>query len=389
MTRLLFSFLLSLACAALAAQSAPCDYAKLMREGRDSLQAKRYQGALKKFNAARTCDRDKSPEVDGAVDAVFRAIEGEKEEALRQKKRAEEARRRAAEAEEKATQEADATKKALAALEIQKARTDSALAKAEKLVNAFYFYGGRFALAYGQINYQNKFYFIDKNGDPVGKLGQYDKAEQFDWTGFAKVRHKGKDYLLDTFGTVYPVAYTIAGLKSDITALDLRGIKLNSFPAEALRYPQLEVLILNGDYGTENNITLPVGIEKLPRLKSLQLASCQLNTLPAEIGQLTNLQSLDLRNNQLSSLPAESALWRMKNLQSLDLRNNKLSRLPAEVGQLKNLQSLNLSVNKLSSLPAEIRGLKSLKELYLRENPFSPAYIEQLRRDMPWCEIEF
>jgi hypothetical protein len=371
-----------------------------MREGRDSLQAKRYQGALKKFNAARTCDRDKSPEVDGAVDAVFRAIEGEKEEALRQKKRAEEARRRAAEAEEKATQEADATKKALAALEIQKARadsalaaleiqkarTDSALAKAEKLINAFYFYGDRFALAFKD---SKKFYFIDKNGDPVGKLGQYDKAEQFDWTGFAKVRHKGKDYLLDTFGTVYPVAYTIAGLKSDITALDLRGIKLNSFPAEALGHPQLEVLILNGDYGTENNITLPVGIEKLPRLKSLQLASCQLNTLPAEIGQLTNLQSLDLRNNQLSSLPAESALWRMKNLQSLDLRNNKLSRLPAEVGQLKNLQSLNLSVNKLSSLPAEIRGLKSLKELYLRENPFSPAYIEQLRRDMPWCEIEF
>jgi len=33
--------------------------------------------------------------------------------------------------------------------------------------------------------------------------------------------------------------------------------------------------------------------------------------------------------------------------------------------------------------------LKSLKNLYLYGNPFSAEYIEQLRKDMPWCEIKF
>ncbi len=79
----------------------------------------------------------------------------------------------------------------------------------------------------------------------------------------------------------------------------------------------------------------------------------------------------------------------MINLQSLDLSGNQLSALPPEIWQLTNLQWLYLSANQLSSLPDEIQGLKSLKKLYLEENPFTADDIDQLRKDMPWCEIKF
>lgn len=382
MTRHFLSLLLSLTCAALAAQSAPCDYAKLMREGRDSLQAKKYPGALKKFNAARTCDRDKSPEVDNAVDSVFRAIEGEKEDALRQKKRADEARRRATEAEEKAKKETEVAKKALARSDSLYELADSEKKRAEAVLDKIYFYKDRFGLAFDK-NWR-LYGFIDKQLN-IRIDFQYLEAQPFENTGYARVKQKDNAYyLIDTIGRQFRLADNIGELNPWVYALDLRHNGLYRIHDIIFLQEQLEVLLL-----ADNNLYyLSPKIGQMKNLLDINLSRNQLGRFsPLEIMSLENLGDIDLDDSRLSCLPVE--IGHLQNLRSLNLSNNQLSSLPAEIGQLTNLQTLDLFGNQLSSLPAEIRNLKSLKYLDLRKNPFSADYIEQLRKDMPWCEIKF
>ena len=256
---------------------------------------------------------------------------------------------------------------------------NAALQKADKLINAFYFYEDRFALAYGQKGIKNVFYFIDKNGEEVIQLGRWEKAEQFDYTGFAKVKkyEDGSlvDYLLDTLGKTYRVAYEIKDLSPDIRALDLSDKELSAIPKVIFDYPALEVLLLNQNKLSE----LPKRIGELKNLTDLYLGKNKLSSLPAQFGELKNLTSLDLSYNQLSGLPAQ--IGELKNLTSLDLNVNQLSSLPEQIGQLKNLISLDLSVNEFSSLPEQIGQLKNLISLYLTSNQLSslPQQIGDLK----------
>ena len=174
------------------------------------------------------------------------------------------------------------------------------------------------------------------------------------------------------------------GQLKNLQSLDLGGNKLSSLPAQIGQLKNLQSLNL---YGNKLS-SLPAEIGQLTNLQSLSLDINDFSSLPAQIGQLKNLTSLNLSQNyQLNGLPAQ--IWQLTNLQSLRLSYTQLSNLSAQIGQLTNLQSLSLYGNKLSSLPPQIRSLKSLKELSLGENLFSAEYIEQLRKDMPWCKINF
>jgi Leucine-rich repeat (LRR) protein len=262
-----------------------------------------------------------------------------------------------------------------------RAQTESA--KVDTLDFAY----GRFALT----SKGDHFYFIDKKGDPVAKLGQWDQAEPFK-DGFAKVRklETGKlvDYLLDTLGEAYRAAYTLQDLNPETTALYLTGTQLDSFPAQVLAHNQLEVLILDGDYFLLETgfSTLPATIGQFTKLKHLQLQHCQIDSLPAEIKELQNLPTLNLGYNQLTALPAQ--LGELKNLTTLDLRSNQLTALPAEIGGLKNLTGLNLVRNQLTALPAEIGGLKNLTTLYLGGNQLTalPAELGELK-NLTWLDL--
>lgn len=128
------------------------------------------------------------------------------------------------------------------------------------------------------------------------------EAEPFDERGFAKIKKEENgqffDYLLDTTGRTYRVAYDIKDLSAEITALDLSELGAN-----------------------------------------------QLTTLPAEIGKLKNLTTLDLSLNQLSTLPTE--IGELKNLTTFEVWLNQLSTLPTEIEKLKNLTTLNLRGNPI------------------------------------------
>ena len=132
------------------------------------------------------------------------------------------------------------------------------------------FYADRFAL----VRHNGQCYFIDKKGNVVAKLGTWSKAELFDDRDFAKVESNNNNdtiqYLLDTLGNTYRVAYNLKNVSLDITALDLQGQNLSTLPEIVCQQTQLKVLMLNHN---------------------------KLTTLPESISKLTNLQTLDLRDN--------------------------------------------------------------------------------------------
>ncbi len=183
------------------------------------------------------------------------------------------------------------------------AKADSANAKNEKLINAFYFYDGKFAVAFGEKNYQKVFYFIDKEGNRVERLGEYKEANNFDEDGWAYVsKEDGKEYLLDTLGNTYRVAYNLSDLSPEVEALDLRNKEQANFPMQALQYPQLKILMIN-EIKENTKITIPKQINQLQALIFLKLQSCNIDTLPPTFFELKNLTTLDLYANQITALP--------------------------------------------------------------------------------------
>ena len=340
-SRLLF-FTLLLTLHPLSAQT--CD--EMLRAAQTAEQRGAYFDAYKKYDAALTrCGDTRKEEIERKKQGAVAQLERQRE--------------RAEQAEAKGKKEQEKTAAALA-------KADSALQKANKLVNAFYFYGGRFALAYGERSGDTVFYFINKNGDEVYKLGRWEKAEQFDERGFAKVKkkegHELIDYLLDTFGNIYRVAYDLNNLGAGVVALDLSGKKLRNYlqtESDVWTHKELNLLLLDG-----NGLNaLPPEIGQLKNLTYLDLSNNELKSLPSEIEQLKNLKTLCLSRNQLIAMPPE--IGQLKNLTALDVKWNQLAALPPEIGQLESLVELDLSSTQLTVLPPEIGQLKNLKRLGL------------------------
>jgi len=213
----IFSILLTFSfCCFLSAQSGKCDlatYNEFITQGRRYEAKGDYIQAFEYYNSAKDYCPEKGKEVDRLLQGLITKIADDKK------------------------------------------RTEKALAKAEKLVNAFYFYKGRFALAYGETlgpgkKYRKYFYFIDKEGNEVEKLGQWLEAEQFDNRGYAKVRQddsKGKlfSYLLDTTGVATRVAYNWQLLDENVLALDMSNLGITDLPFQIFESTNLEKLLLN------------------------------------------------------------------------------------------------------------------------------------------------
>lgn len=263
---------------------------------------------------------------------------------------------------------------------------NKSLEQTQKLVNAFYFYDNKFALA----NKHGSFYYIDKNGDEIGRLGSWIRAEQFDWKGHAKVKNNRGIFLLDTCGNAYNYAMTKDEIDINSKAIELNSLFFFSdIPEEVFTNSDtLEILIM------QNNIIqyLSKEIGYLSCLKELYFINNQLIELPKEIGSLQRLRILDLSRNSLSKLPKEieglkkleilnlfnnnidtitSGIGNLSALTEMNIARNKLSYLPRELGQLQNLIKLDASSNDLDALPIEIWQLTNLIELNMRNNQLS------------------
>ncbi|MCB0531778.1 MAG: leucine-rich repeat domain-containing protein [Saprospiraceae bacterium] len=251
------------------------------------------------------------------------------------------------------------TVEALAQVKEEQVKTTAALEKANKLINAFYFYDNKFALAFKN----GLFYFIDKNGDPVYKLGQWGRAEQFDEFGFAKVHRLFGDTIVTFNQETYEEILNYSWY-SEIT-------------------PERYLIDTTGE-----KFLLATSLDDLNKeIEAVDFRSKKLDRLPETIGHSTKISRLLLSYNKLTSLPEQ--IGELKNLTFLYLSDNQLTSLPEQIGELKNLTTLVLWYNQLTSLPVQISELKNLTTLGLQGNPIPEPEKEKIRQLLPNCEIRF
>jgi Leucine-rich repeat (LRR) protein len=159
-----------------------------------------------------------------------------------------------------------------------------------------------------------------------------------------------------------------------LQSLNLWGNHLTTLPWEIGRLRSLQILELGGNSFS----TLPSCIAQLDNLLNLNLVDNLFSEIREDIGQLGSLKILSLDRNQLRTLPAE--LGQLRSLQRLSLEGNQLSILPAQIGQLRNLEELDLKNNHLKKLPLAIGQLGNLQILSLNRNQLRtlPAELGQL-----------
>jgi hypothetical protein len=129
---------------------------------------------------------------------------------------------------------------------------------------------------------------------------------------------------------------------------------------------------VTGLYLQNRNMTrLPWGLERLEKLKTLDMSGNAIVTMPRYGGYLpSGLRTLILRLNQLVQLPQYIAA--LKNLETLDCSNNRLQSLPDSIVELSPGVLLDLSGNKLCSLPPAITAWADMYDADWRQSQICP-----------------
>lgn len=174
----------------------------------------------------------------------------------------------------------------------------------------------------------------------------------------------------------------------DLTKLNLADNKVEEITDEVL--PDWSVEELHNDdektnlFGglelldLHNNLlkTIPVGMRRLERLKTLNLNGNALsNQALTIIWQIPNIQNLQLANNDLKGAINLSTMA-TESLRKVDLSGNSLNELELAEGAGKTLQSLDVSSNKLDSLPWSALASCELIELKARSNQLTGVALE-------------
>ncbi|XP_013814292.1 leucine-rich repeat-containing protein 18 [Apteryx mantelli] len=148
--------------------------------------------------------------------------------------------------------------------------------------------------------------------------------------------------------------------------LDLSKMGITTFPKCILKLADVDELDLSRNMLKK----IPDSIQKFQKLRWLDLHSNQLEELPEAIGMLQNLVYLNISNNKLTTknLPVELNL--LKNLRTLNLGLNRLDNIPTTLGALKELKEVSLFDNFLTTIPTSVTKLPKLKKLNVKRNPF-------------------
>ncbi|XP_007080080.1 leucine-rich repeat-containing protein 18 [Panthera pardus] len=163
--------------------------------------------------------------------------------------------------------------------------------------------------------------------------------------------------------------------------LDLSKMGITTFPKCILRLNDVDELDLSRNMIRK----IPDSISKFQNLRWLDLHSNYIDKLPESIGQMASLLYLNVSNNRLTTngLPVE--LNQLKNIRTVNLGLNHLESVPTTLGALKELHEVGLHDNMLSTIPKSIAKLPKLKKLNTKRNPFpkteeSDTFIDSIRR---------
>lgn len=222
--------------------------------------------------------------------------------------------------------------------------------KNQNLIKAFYFYNGRFALAFNSGRYG----FVNNDGQVLIDY-KYSSAIPFGQKyGYAIVKKQdnGPEFLLDTTKAEYKLVRNVNFLIDSSNTACITSIRSRKERFAILNARQLKILFVEDSRGVNQTLLrrLVLGLKNLPELTTLGLANTGITAIPRGIFVIPNLHTLDLSNNNLGLaeelFPSDSL--EKSNVVKLDLSNNQLDSIPSRIAQFKNLQYLNLLGNKIS-----------------------------------------
>lgn len=163
--------------------------------------------------------------------------------------------------------------------------------------------------------------------------------------------------------------------------LDLSKMGITTFPKCILKLTDIDELDLSRNMLKR----IPDSISKFQNLRWLDLHSNYIDKLPESIGQMTSLLFLNVSNNRLTTngLPVE--LNQLKNIRTVNLGLNHLDSVPTTLGALKELHEVGLHDNLITAIPTSISKLPKLKKLNTKRNPFvqpeeTDAFIDSIKR---------
>ena len=187
---------------------------------------------------------------------------------------------------------------------------------------------------------------------------------------FYNSRKEWEDALCGRLGSDYPRDPEEIGIHAlcrdeRVIALEFHGKCIEYIPESIGRLFALEGLYIDL---TKIN-TLPVSIENLSMLKTLEFSGCkELEQLPEAIGALTALEALHVYYSALREFP--ESLGNCTKLKSLTCFYGDLEKLPESIGNLTALEHLDISYTGVTELPESFGSLTKLKYLGL------PASVE-------------
>lgn len=148
--------------------------------------------------------------------------------------------------------------------------------------------------------------------------------------------------------------------------LDLSKMGITTFPKCILRLTDIDELDLSRNMIRK----IPDSISRFQNLRWLDLHSNYIDKLPESIGQMTALLYLNVSNNKLTTSGLPMELNQLKNIRTVNLGLNHLDSVPTTLGALKELHEVGLHDNLLSTVPNSISKLPKLKKLNTKRNPF-------------------
>jgi hypothetical protein len=140
--------------------------------------------------------------------------------------------------------------------------------------------------------------------------------------------------------------------------------RYNNLERALRNIPQVKYLRLyqHPDAYTE----IPAGVFKLTELEELEMYSNKISAIPPDINKLKKLRILNLQYNQIQEIPSE--VFELNQLEELILLNNDLKSLSADVCKCTSLKSIQVSGHHLDSIPFCINNMPNLKELVIQSD---------------------
>lgn len=133
--------------------------------------------------------------------------------------------------------------------------------------------------------------------------------------------------------------------------------------------------------------SLPAELMRFTRLRHLDLSFNRLKALPAWFSLFRELESLDLSKNKLTVFPQE--LLEAEHLRELSFNRNGIRVIPEGIIRLQALRSIDFWDNPVSAFPEAFAELPELREIHAEGIKYGPKFQERWLGRLPGCKIFF